>query len=80
METCDRLNDKILTLTLLIKDKHPELSKYLEEMPVTIPDDKHPDINQKKMQDYYDSLNSILIKYLLEQSVKAKALESNLIK
>ena len=66
------LNDKILALTMTIRDKHPELSKYLEEMTVTIPIDSNPEVTLKKLQAYYDSLNSLLIKYMLEQSTKNK--------
>jgi hypothetical protein len=66
METEHELNAKILELTMKIKDKFPELSKYIEEMPVTIPNEKHPDITQNNLQAYYDSLSSILNKYILE--------------
>lgn len=60
------LNSKILEITLKIKDRYPELSKYIEEMPVTIPDEKTPEITQKNLKAYYDSLNDVLSKYLLE--------------
>lgn len=62
------LNSKILKITLNIKDNYPELSKYLEEMPVTIPDEQNPDITLKNLSSYYDSLNSLLNKYILEKS------------
>lgn len=62
------LNSKILKITMNIKDNYPELSKYLEEMPVTIPDEQNPDITLKNLSSYYDSLNSLLNKYILEQS------------
>lgn len=60
------LNSKILEITLKIKDQYPELSKYIEEMPVTIPDEKKPEITLKNLKAYYDSLNDVLSKYLLE--------------
>lgn len=62
------LNSKILKITLTINDKYPELSKYIEEMPVTIPDEKNPEISIKNLLTYYDSLNTILNKYILEHS------------
>lgn len=62
------LNSKILTITMNIRDNYPELSKYIEEMPVTIPDEQNPDITLKNLSSYYDSLNSLLNKYILEQS------------
>ena len=64
------INEKILKLTMTIKDKHPELTKYIEELPVTIPDEKHPLINIEHLQNYYESLNSLLTKYLSEQAVR----------
>lgn len=60
------LNSMILNITLKIKDHYPELSKYLEELPVTIPDAATPEINEKNLQAYYDSLNEILKKYQAE--------------
>jgi hypothetical protein len=66
------LNTKILKITMTIKDKYPELSKYIEEMPETIPDEKHPEITSNNLKTYYDSLNSALSKYILEHPIKAK--------
>ena len=56
-------NAKILKTTMMIMDKHPELSKYLEEMNVTIPDDKNPEITLQNLKEYYDSLRSLLSNY-----------------
>ncbi len=72
MESEKDLNSMILKITMTIKEKYPELSKYLDEMSVTIPDEKNPEITRKNLKAYYDSLDSMLKKYLLEQSVKAK--------
>ena len=60
------LNSKILRITLKINDQYPELSKYLEEMPVTIPVDKKPKITLKSLNAYYESLNVLLNKYIKE--------------
>jgi hypothetical protein len=68
METEKELNAKILKTTMIITEQYPELSKYLEEMKVTIPDEKTPDITLKNLQKYYDSLNSMLNKYKSEHS------------
>ena len=69
METEKKLNDAILKLTLKIQNEYPELSKYLIEMPVTIPDTNNPEINIKILNDYYESLNTILHKYAENQIV-----------
>lgn len=57
------LNSKIMEITMKIKDHYPELSKYLEEMPVTFPLGKDPQITLNQLQTYYESLNSLLNKY-----------------
>lgn len=72
MKTEKELNAEILKITMTIKDNYPELSKYLEEMPVTIPDEKDPEITRKNLQAYFDSLNSVLTKYLQEFSEKSQ--------
>jgi len=64
------LNAKILEITMLIKTKYPELSKYIEEMTVTIPDEKHPDITWECLNEYYNALSTMLNKYELEQENK----------
>jgi len=66
METENELNLCILKLTMKIKDQFPALSKFIEEMPVTVPDAKDPEINIKNLKAYYDSLNMMLNKYLFE--------------
>jgi hypothetical protein len=63
MKTENEIEEAILKITMKIKTEYPELSKYLEEMPVTIPEIKNPKINIKILQDYYNSLDSILKKY-----------------
>lgn len=63
MKTEIEIEDAILNITMKIKTEYPELSKYLEEMPVTIPDTKNPEINIKNLQEYYNSLESLLKKY-----------------
>ena len=44
MKTETEIEDAILKITMKIKTDYPELSKYLEEMPTTIPDVKNPEI------------------------------------
>jgi hypothetical protein len=63
MKTEKELNEKILKITLLIKTEYPELSKYLLEMPETIPDVKNPEMNAKVLKEYLNSLKEILDKY-----------------
>ncbi len=60
------LNLKILKITLSINEQYPELSKYIEEMPVTIPNDENPNITLENLKSYYESLSLMLHKYKLE--------------
>lgn len=64
MKTEDELDRAILSITMEIKEKHPELSKYISEMPVTIPNKQNPKMNCKALQEYLDSLNDVLKNYL----------------
>jgi hypothetical protein len=64
MKTERELDAAILELTMKIKEQYPELSKYILEMPVTIPNIENPEINCKALQDYYDSLRTMLKDYI----------------
>jgi hypothetical protein len=57
------INESILKITMLIRNEFPELMKFLNEMPVTIPSEKSPEINNKILRDYYNSLANLLQKY-----------------
>ncbi len=60
------LIEKIMSITSLIKEKHSELMPFIDEMPVTIPNENNPQLNLKALKDYYDSLCVILKKYDIE--------------
>ncbi len=68
MDEINEMNLKILNISMQIKLHSPELSKYLDEMPVTIPDEKHPEISMASLTAYYDSLNLIWNNYLVNHS------------
>jgi hypothetical protein len=69
METEEELNAKILKLTMVIHDNYPELSKYLNEMPVTVPIDSNPKVNAKNLQKYYDTLLTLFRNYVAEHQL-----------
>lgn len=72
MKTEKELNADILTITMLIQDKFPELSKYIAEMPVTIPNVTTPEITVKILKDYYESLDILLKDYDKNHSISLK--------
>lgn len=63
------LNSKIMEITMVIKEQYPELLEFLNEMPVTIPAEKNPEITLKALKTYYESLISVLAKYKLEHPI-----------
>ncbi|WP_395066861.1 hypothetical protein [Flavobacterium sp.] len=69
METEEEINAKILKITMVIHDNYPELSKYLNEMPITVPIDKNPEINVKNLHKYYDSLLTLFRNYVAEHQL-----------
>ena len=62
MKTEKELNADILKKTLMIREKFPELLKYLAEMPITIPI-SNPEISMKNLVDYNNSLDNLIEKY-----------------
>jgi len=69
MKTEKELYTAILNITMKIKTQFPELSMYILEMPVTIPNIANPKINREVLQDYFDSL-SVLLKDYFEYQTK----------
>lgn len=70
MENEQKMNKKILKITLKIKVQFPELSKYILELPITIPIKENPKINCKILKDYYNSLDDLLKNYIENQVLK----------
>jgi len=70
-----QINEKILAITMKIQGKYPELSNYLNELPVTIPIENDPEINTKVLNDYYESLVKLISTYELE--IKEKENQKN---
>lgn len=68
MKTEKELNEAILKITSKIHNEYPELSKYLLEIPITIPEVSSPEINIKILTDYYETLENILKKYIPNQN------------
>lgn len=63
MKTEKEISEDIIKITMIIKEKYPELSKYLLEMEETIPVAAHPEVSIKILGEYYNSLENLLKKY-----------------
>ena len=59
MKTKGELNKEILETTANIQENYPELSKFEEEMTITIPSDVKPEITTSDLQEYNDSLQAM---------------------
>ena len=59
METEHEWNEKIILMIKNIRQHHPELLKFLDEIPMTIPKENNPQINVKILKEYYESLEKI---------------------
>ena len=63
MKTEKELTENISKLTTTIRSEFPELMKFLNEMPETIPNVENPEITRKSLEEYYNSLENLLLKY-----------------
>jgi len=76
MKTESELNEMILDITNKIRETDPELLKYLNEMSITIPDQKKPEINSKTLTTYFNSLLALFNNY--DENKTTQTLKSKL--
>ncbi|WP_452225439.1 hypothetical protein [Lacinutrix chionoecetis] len=53
---------KISAVTREIEENHPEVYEHLDEIPQTIPSEENPEVHKKQLEDYLNSLETILEK------------------
>ncbi|MBC7936403.1 MAG: hypothetical protein H7Y86_13720 [Rhizobacter sp.] len=63
MKTEEEINKDILAITMTIDEQFPELSKYIAETPMEVSFGADPETNLKNLQDYYETLNTLLKNY-----------------
>ena len=64
MKKLHKVLNEITELTTNIETNYPELYRFLDENPITIPTNDHPHIDQVTMQDYLESLKQLLKHHL----------------
>ncbi len=64
MKSSKTLLHEITELTNRIESYHPELYRFLDENPMTVPDSSHPKIDASVLQDYLESLEKMLAHHL----------------
>ena len=74
MKTLKELLREISSLTFSIESKYPELYQYLDESPMTIPDEEHPHIDTRVLSKYLETLKALLEHHIeSHQKVNKKA-------
>ena len=59
----EKLNNNILETISNIQENYPELSKFIDEMTITLPIIEKPEIDKGTLQEYQDSLQQMVTKY-----------------
>lgn len=70
------LNERILNITKVIRAKYSELLQYIEEADQRLPKRLRQDITHENLKSYYDSVDSLLNRYILELSGELKIKET----
>ena len=70
MNNLKKLLTEITGLTSEIETQHPELYRYLDENPMTLPAMGNPEIDRKVLEAYLQSLQQQLKHYLESQREK----------
>jgi len=65
MKNLQPLLSEIVQLTTTIETEYPELYKFLDENPMTIPAMSHINLDEKIFQDYLQGLRTLLKTYLI---------------
>lgn len=63
MDKLPKIFTEITELTNKIEKEYPEIYKFLEEDPMTIPNMAHPNTDEKVMQAYLDDLKQLVRRY-----------------
>jgi hypothetical protein len=67
METKEhQLNQEIIALTAQIEKQFPEVYRNLNEMPITIPNMTSPEVKIKHLQDYIQSLKTLITTHTVQ--------------
>jgi hypothetical protein len=64
MNNLKTLIAEITRITTEIETEHPELYRFLDENPMTLPATGHPKINKEVLEEYLQSLRQQLRHYL----------------
>jgi hypothetical protein len=63
MKSNQELTSDILAITTKIQETHPELSKFINDMPMIESGPEGEEVNTESLSDYYHSLQTLLDNY-----------------
>jgi ubiquinone/menaquinone biosynthesis C-methylase UbiE len=63
MKTKQEILEAITQLTFEIETENPELYRYLDEAPETLPSQEHPKMDAEALNNYLEGLNQLYRKY-----------------
>ncbi|WP_190811006.1 hypothetical protein [Flagellimonas sp. S3867] len=70
MKEMKEILSEIVLLTNQIETEYPELYKFLEEQPMTIPAEDKPEIDRATMENYLMGLRALLEHYVEEHQFR----------
>lgn len=70
MKEMKEILSEIVLLTNQIETEHPELYRFLEEQPMTIPAEDQPEIDRGTMENYLLGLRALLEHYVEEHQLR----------
>jgi len=71
MKNLQKLLIEISQVTINIETNYPEIYRFLDESPLTIPSEKKPNIDKAVLQEYLESLKELL-RHHKETHIKTK--------
>lgn len=70
MKNLHQLMVEITQLTTDMETNYPELYKFLDENPITIPSEKHPTIDKQALINYLETLKQLLKNHIQSHKIK----------
>ena len=71
MENQRRIVSEIMHLISDMETQYPEIYRFLDEDPITIPSSAQPELNQNTLAEYSDDLRELLKRHLQSHQYKS---------
>lgn len=64
MQDLNGILSEITQITVYLETNYPELYRFLDENPMTLPATNHPNMDRQIMQEYLESLKQLLERHI----------------